>query len=171
MLFKKMMYFKTIFLSLGVLSLLNCKSQKINAEHTKVEISENGEVKTSTKAGETIHFKEGEKKFLKEYEMTVSFKEISEDSRCPKDVQCIWSGVAVAQVEVMGTTTRPMILNLASMENAGRNYHKSANFNGYTFTLTEINPYPESSKGTASLKGNYNIGITIKKTENTSTMK
>lgn len=166
-----MMYFKTILLSLGVLSLINCKSQKVNAEPAKVEVSENGEVKSSAKEGETIYFKEGENKFLKEFEMNVTFKGISEDSRCPKDVQCIWSGVAVAQVEVMGTTTRPMILNLASIENAGRNYHKSANFNGYTITLKQVNPYPESSKGTASLKGNYNIGITIKKAENTSTTK
>jgi len=165
------MYFKTILLSLGVLSLINCKSQKVNTEPTKVEVSENGEIKTSTKEGETIYFKEGENKFLKEFDMNVTFKGISEDSRCPKDVQCIWSGVAVAQVEVMGTTTRPMILNLASIENAGRNYHKSANFNGYTITLKQVNPYPESSKGTAPLKGNYNIGITIKKAENTSTTK
>jgi hypothetical protein len=55
--------------------------------------------------------------------MNVTFKGISEDSRCPKDVNCIWAGVAVAQVEVMGTATRPMVLNLASMDNKGRNYH------------------------------------------------
>lgn len=157
------MYYKSIILSLGFLSLINCKSQKVKNDDVKVEVAESGEVKTTTKEGEIIYFKEGENKFLKEYQMNVTFKGISEDSRCPKDVQCIWSGVAVAQVEVMATTSRPVILNIASIENKGRNYHKSVDFNGYTISLADVNPYPESSKGTKDLKGNYKIGITFKK--------
>ncbi|KQT17697.1 hypothetical protein ASG31_09225 [Chryseobacterium sp. Leaf404] len=164
------MYYKTIILSLGFLSLTNCKSQKAKSDVIKAEISEIGDVKTTTKEGEIIYLKEGENKFLKEYQMNVTFKGISEDSRCPKDVQCIWSGVAVAQVEVMATTSRPVTLQISSIENKAKNYHKSADFNGYTISLADVNPYPESSKGTKDLKGNYKIGIIIKKAgENTTT--
>jgi len=103
--------------------------------------------------------------------MNVTFKGISEDSRCPKDVNCIWAGVAVAQLEVMGTVTRPATLSLASTENKGRNYHQSAKFNGYTITLAEVQPYPGSEEGTKGLKGKYKIGITIRKSGPSSTTK
>ena len=48
--------------------------------------------------------------------MNVTFKGVSEDSRCPEGAQCIWAGVALAQVEVMGTSTRPMTLNLTKAQ-------------------------------------------------------
>lgn len=96
--------------------------------------------------------------------MNVTFKGISEDSRCPEGVNCIWAGVAVAQVEVMGIATRPMILNLASMDFPAKNYHQSAGFNGLQFTLQEVTPYPKS-EGTKALAGKYKIGITIGKAE------
>jgi len=165
------MYLKTILLGFGILSLMNCKSQKSKTEDVKVEVAEKGDVKTSTKEGEIIYLKEGETQFLKEYQMNVTFKGISEDSRCPKDVQCVWSGVAVAQIEVMGTSTRPMNLQIASIENAGKNYHKSAVFNGYEIQLAEVTPYPENSKGKDALKGSYKIGIIIKKAGEKSTTK
>ncbi|WP_449401264.1 hypothetical protein [Chryseobacterium wanjuense] len=154
------MFHKTIILSLGLMFLINCNAQKETKTTTKVNVDETG---VSNKEGEIIYFNEGENKFLKEYQMNVTFKGISEDSRCPKDVTCIWAGVAVAQVEVMGTTTRPMTLNLASMNNKGRNYSKSAEFNGYTISLADVQPYPGATEGTKALNGKYKIGITIKK--------
>lgn len=75
-----------------------------------------------------IYFNEGENKFLEEYQMNITFKGISEDSRCPEGVNCIWAGAALAQVEVMGTSTRPRILNLASTDFPSRNYKQSAVF-------------------------------------------
>lgn len=165
------MYLKTIIFGLVSVSLMNCKSQKTKTDDIKVEVAENGDVKTSSKEGEIIYFKEGENKFLKEQQMNVTFKGISEDSRCPKDVQCVWSGVAVAQVEVMTTTSRPMTLQIASIENAGKNYHKSAFFSGYEIQLAEVTPYPENPKGKDALKGNYKIGIIIKKGQPASTTK
>ncbi|WP_027380642.1 hypothetical protein [Chryseobacterium daeguense] len=166
------MFYKAIIVSLGFLSLFNCSAQKEPVQKLKVYVEDNGETRISTKEGEIIYFNEGENKFLKEYQMNVTFKGISEDSRCPKDVTCIWSGVAVAQIEVMGTTTRPMTLSIATMDNKGRNYNKSAVFNGYTISLAEVNPYPGAAEGTKALNGKYKIGIIIKKgTAETSTTK
>ncbi|PJJ67591.1 hypothetical protein [Chryseobacterium geocarposphaerae] len=154
---------KTIILSLGLLFLINCNTQKETKTSTKVDTDENGATKVINKDGKVIYFSEGENKFLKEYQMNVTFKGISEDSRCPKDVNCVWAGVAVAQVEVMGTATRPMTLNLASIDNKGRNYNTSAEFNGYTISLIDVQPYPGAAEGTKALNGKYKIGITIKK--------
>ncbi|NPA07632.1 MAG: hypothetical protein GXO46_01400 [Chlorobi bacterium] len=163
------MFHKILILSLSSLFLMNCNAQKKNK--LKVNTDKTGVTKVTNKDGEIIYFNEGENKFLKEYEMNVTFKGISEDSRCPKGVNCIWAGVAVAQVEVMGTATRPMVLNLATMDNESRNYHQSAAFNGYTISLTDVQPYPSSEDGAKALNGKYKIGITIKKAGENPTMK
>lgn len=164
------MLYKAIILSAGLL-LINCKTQKGAQLPLKDDVENPGNITKNNTNGSVIYFNEGENRFLDEYQMNVTFKGISEDSRCPKDVNCIWTGVAVAEVEVMGTATRPMTLSLASLDNKGRNYHQSADFNGYTITLTEVNPYPASAEGTKNLKGKYKIGLTIKKSEKASTMK
>ncbi|PTT22026.1 hypothetical protein DBR28_19950 [Chryseobacterium sp. HMWF028] len=161
------MFHKAIILSLGIFALTGCDTQKKSKDAAKSSV-----VKTNPKSMNSndqkdgiLYLSEGENKFLKEYQMNVTFKGVSEDSRCPEGVNCIWAGVALAQVEVMGTATRPAILNLASMDFPGRNYHQSAEFNGYTFTLQDVAPYPKQQDGTAPLAGKYKIGITIKKAD------
>jgi hypothetical protein len=166
------MFHKTIIFSLGLLSLINCNAQKEPKTSTKTNVEKTaGDISKANQNGEIIYFNEGENKFLKEYEMNVTFKGISEDSRCPKGVNCMWAGVAVAQVEVMGLATRPIILNLASDDNKSRNYNKSAQFNGYTISLTDVTPYPEAAEGVKALNGKYKIGIVIKKGGENSTTK
>lgn len=166
------MFHKTIIfsLSLGIFALAGCNAQK--KEKTVTKSSEMQPATKTTSSGDQkeslIYFNEGENKFLEAYQMNVTFKGISEDSRCPEGVNCIWAGAALAQIEVMGTTTRPRILNLASTDYPARNYKQSANFNGYTITLQEVTPYPKSEEGAKALNGKYKIGITIKKTGNLS---
>ena len=106
-----------------------------------------------------VYLKEGENKFFKEYEMNVTFKKITEDSRCPKDVNCIWAGVATAEVELMGLYTRPVTLKLSTMSDAKKGYTKSQEFNGYTVSLMEVTPETTSAKGFKALQGSYRIGL------------
>lgn len=110
-----------------------------------------------------IYFKEGENKFLKEYETNVTFKQITEDSRCPKGVNCIWAGVATAEIELMGLYTRPITLKLSTINDANKNYHKSQNFNGFSISLVEISPETTADKGFKALKGSYKIGLKFAK--------
>ena len=110
-----------------------------------------------------IYLKEGENKFLKEYEMNVTFKKMTEDSRCPKDVNCIWTGVATAEVELMGLYTRPVTLKLSTMSDAKKGYTKSQEFNGYTITLVEVSPQTTAEKGFKALQGSYRIGLQFSK--------
>lgn len=156
------MLHKTILFGIGLLTLASCNAQKGTKTTTKTATVT--EIKgTKSTDGNVIYFNEGENKFLKEYEMNVTFKSISEDSRCPTGVNCIWIGAAVAQVEVMGVATRPVTLSLATIEKTDRNYHQSESFNGNSITLAEVTPYPTSENGTNSLKGKYRIGIIINK--------
>ncbi|WP_160139393.1 hypothetical protein [Chryseobacterium sp. c4a] len=156
------MFHKAVIFSLGIFALTGCDAQKKAKTDSKTPPMTTSTTSNNQKNG-IIYLSEGENKFLKEYQMNITFKGISEDSRCPEGVNCIWAGVALAQVEVMGTSTRPVLLNLASMDFANRNYHQSTDFNGYTITLQEVTPYPKAEGGTTALNGNYKIGISIKK--------
>ncbi len=155
------MFHKAIIFSLGMLALAGCDAQKKVKTDSKASEMTNSTTSDTQKNG-IIYLSEGENKFLKEYQMNITFKGISEDSRCPEGVNCIWAGVALAQVEVMGTSTRPQLLNLASMDFPNRNFKKSADFNGYTITLQEVTPYPKA-EGATALNGKYKIGVSIKK--------
>ncbi|MBH1960198.1 MAG: hypothetical protein I8H68_08810 [Flavobacteriia bacterium] len=130
------------------------------AVETAKKEQQNSTVKST--AG-VVYLKEGENKFLKEYEMNVTFKKMSEDSRCPKDVNCIWSGVATAEVEFMGLYTRPVILKLSTLSDAKKGYSKSQEFNGYTISLVEVSPETTSAKAFKALQGSYRIGLQFSK--------
>lgn len=155
------MFHKAIIFGLGMLALTGCDAQKKAKTDSKASEMTNSTTSDTQKNG-IIYLNEGENKFLKDYQMNITFKGISEDSRCPEGVNCIWAGAALAQIEVMGTSTRPQLLNLASMDFPSRNFQKSADFNGYTITLQEVTPYPKA-EGAAALNGKYKIGISIKK--------
>ncbi|WP_226064051.1 hypothetical protein [Kaistella polysaccharea] len=183
------MFTKIAFIALTLLSLETCEKQKIAAEKnealektetdlksanvdslkkiddTLVIFSQEKSENSSAKKTEIIYLKEGENKFLKEYNMNVTFKKMIEDSRCPKGVQCIWQGNAKAAVELMGTYTRPVILELSTLNDAARGFFKMQDFNGYSISLIEVSPEITAGKGFKALKGNYKIGIRIEKSD------
>ncbi|WP_333864133.1 hypothetical protein [Sphingobacterium sp.] len=142
--------YKTLIFSLVIFTLESCISKK----DTKSDVTD----------AETIYLNEGQKKSLKEFPITIKFKGISEDSRCPEGVNCIWAGVAVAEIEIMEKSTKPVQLNLATMDMQERGYQKSAYFNGYAISLQNVLPYPNAKQGTQGLKGRYKIAIGVKKT-------
>lgn len=110
-----------------------------------------------------VYLAEGENKFLKEYEMNVTFKRMVEDSRCPQGVNCVWEGVATAEIELMGLATRPMTVRISTMNSADRGYSKTQAFNGYNVSLVEVAPETTSAKGFNALKGKYKIGLRFEK--------
>ncbi len=148
---------RKIFLTFfSALVFLSCKPQN-TADNNK----ENTMEKTENRG--IVYLKEGEKKFLDEYKMSITFKQILEDSRCPEDVNCIWEGVAKANIEIMGKSGRPLPLQLSTSNNEIRGYHNSVNFDGYNITLVELTPQSTLEKGFNELKGNYKIGLKIEK--------
>ena len=109
-----------------------------------------------------VSLKEGENKFVKELGMNITFKRIVEDSRCPKDVNCVWEGAATAEIEVMGLETRPMTLKISTV-NQGTKYSKVQQFNGYDISLDQLTPETTSQKGMKQLQGSYKIVLKIHK--------
>lgn len=89
--------------------------------------------------------------------MIVQFTQVTEDSRCPKGVNCIWEGEAIAEL-VLGKTGAD---TLALTYLPGREEAAVGRASGYSFKLLEVNPYPE--KGKSIPKESYQILLEIKK--------
>jgi hypothetical protein len=73
-------------------------------------------------------------------DLTVTLQKIA-DSRCPKDVLCIWAGAAAADVQLQDSTgvtvSRTLWLgNLVNVPMGGKTYR---------LTLKDITPYPRIS--------------------------
>lgn len=120
---------------------------------------QNSEVNTPN----TIYLNEGENKFSKENKLNITFKKMVEDSRCPEGVNCIWAGVATAEVEVMGVSTRPSTVRLSTMQDATRGYSTSQHFKGYTLDLISVTPTPTDGQNFKNMQGKYRIAIKISK--------
>ncbi len=115
-----------------------------------------------------VYLREGENRFLKEYQMNVTLINIHEDSRCPPKVQCVWAGAVVVNIELMSTTSRPVTVQLATVNMPTRSLKKSTEFNGYKISLVEVSP-SSSDKGFRALKGSYRIGLKFEKADPFST--
>lgn len=90
-------------------------------------------------------------------DMIVHFTQVSDDSRCPTGVNCVWEGEAVAELVLgkLGADT------LALTYRPGREKASVGRASGYSFRLLEVNPYPE--KGSTIEKEDYQIVLEIKK--------
>ncbi len=72
--------------------------------------------------------------------ISVTFQEVLEDSRCPVDVTCIWAGLAKVSLQVVVSgQERELSLSTSPPEN-------SAVFENYTFWLILVRPVPRSDQ-------------------------
>lgn len=159
---------KQILLStFGLLLLANCQNQNVSAENTTIKNSsasmENASNENQSSAAGLTYLKEGQTTTMKANKTKVTFKNMKEDSRCPKDVNCVWAGVATAEIEIIGEMNRPLTILLSTMDDANKGYNKTANFEGYNYTLVEVSPELTSDKGFKATQGQYKIGLKIEK--------
>lgn len=176
--------------TLGLFTLLMCQSQK-TSENSNTEITtkttetpikstpvknNNGEPemsvglppdkeaeKVAAQEQSSINLKEGQSLYFKDNKTNITFKNMASDSRCPEDVTCVWAGVATAEIELLGPSKRPLTILLSTMDDANKGFQKSANFDGYNYSLINVAPGLTSEKGFKALKGQYKIGLKIEK--------
>src|SRR5437867_704588 len=73
--------------------------------------------------------------------LDVTFVNVTEDSRCPSDVTCIWAGKVSVVVDVKAPDRSSQLTLTLS---GGQSEAKS--FDNYSIRLADIQPYPESTK-------------------------
>ena len=88
--------------------------------------------------------------------LRMKFVDVSEDSRCPKDVTCIWEGRVTAVVEVStdGSSER-----LAFSQPGLTDVPASETYGGYKFAY-RVEPYPEKA-GVQIASDEYRLVLTI----------
>lgn len=63
-----------------------------------------------------------------------------DDSRCPRDAQCIWAGNAKVSIKITNRKGTSLTTDL----NTGMG-DKSIKFDGYEIVLSDVTPYPASN--------------------------
>jgi len=70
--------------------------------------------------------------------VVVTFRGVTSDSRCPRNVQCVWAGEVVVRLTYAGGATGELSLTLPGSEAAPA----AADAGRYRISLLEVTPYP-----------------------------
>ena len=99
----------------------------------------------------------GESASIRGEELQAKFLEITEDSRCPTGVVCVWEGRVSGLVEI---TYRESIHSIALTEPGSTSWPSEITFEDYKITY-HVEPYPQA--GTEIAKEEYRLELTISK--------
>ncbi len=90
--------------------------------------------------------------------LKISFKEVIEDSRCARDVICIWEGRVISLLEITqdGTSQEIVLTQPGLTDQPAVETHS-----GYRFTFG-VEPYPEEADKQIK-SGEYRLLLTISK--------
>jgi hypothetical protein len=81
--------------------------------------------------------------FIKSENIKIIFKNVTEDSRCPSDVECIWEGQVTIVINIFMDNQFIGQFNLTS---SGFNGFVIKEFDGYSISLLKVDPYPISTE-------------------------
>jgi hypothetical protein len=94
-------------------------------------------VMAAVEADESLTLRVGESARVEATDLTVSFEEVSSDSRCPKDVNCIQAGEAVIQLAVRTGADERTLLEFAVPPGGGS---AAKSFKSFRVTVVELHP-------------------------------
>ena len=97
----------------------------------------------------------GKQKTVTRDKLKIKFVSV-EDSRCPKDVDCIWAGNAKVTIKVTNRKGESQTFDLNSNLEP-----KSVKFEGYEITLGSVEPYPKANAPTGPT--GYTASFTVTK--------
>jgi len=96
---------------------------------------------------------------IKSEDITVTFFNVTSDSRCPSDVTCIWQGQAGIELDVQ----KGEVESTVSLSIGGDSSPEESIFNSYLIQLVDLSPYPISTKNIQP--EDYTVTIKITKYE------
>lgn len=85
--------------------------------------------------------------------LSVKFQKVVEDSRCPSDVECVWAGRIVIELEVVIDGVAQTV-TLSSENN-----EEPATVGNYVITMGAVTPYPVST--VVIQPGEYKVDLLI----------
>ena len=97
----------------------------------------------SADTNDTLTLEAGKQQTAKKSKLKVKFVAVTEDSRCPDGVQCIWAGNAKIKVEIIGRhgDTKTFEFNTTMGP-------KGDSFAGWAINLDSLTPMPKAGQAT-----------------------
>jgi len=95
-------------------------------------------------------------------DVKIQFVQVTEDSRCPTDVQCVWAGRIVVNVTFFQNGTEQTGA-LALGDITGTSYSDEFIFGDYTVKLLGVQPAPKSDQSLSLT--DYKIEVLVKKSK------
>jgi hypothetical protein len=71
-------------------------------------------------------------------EISVAFDGVSEDSRCPRDVQCVWAGNGAIRLTLTGGDESEVVILNSTLD------PHQVSFGPYSIGFRDLTPYPIS---------------------------
>ena len=87
--------------------------------------------------------------------ISLEFIRVVEDSRCPKNVTCVWQGAATVALKVLVRAPTELTLATAPAETA------SKVIEGYRIELLDLAPYPDATVRRASMDYAVTLRVTL----------
>ena len=126
---------RLFLLALGVcLALVACQPQG-DAETIAIEVS----------LGEVFTLAGGQEGVVNGEALRLKFDEVLEDSRCPTEVECVWTGQARIALLIRQGEAEPVRVEFNTNPAPGQN-KQTAEIGDYTVELQSLDPYPETTE-------------------------
>lgn len=94
--------------------------------------------------------------------LAVQFTAVEEDSRCPAQVSCAWSGEALIRLNLRsdsGAVPPPITLSTLPVDERNQ-----LHFQGYTVELLDVQPYPQQEAASAEFaESDYTITLVVRR--------
>lgn len=112
---------------------------------------------SQVRLGEEFYLSPGQRVHIAGENLKVEFKEVTEDSRCPRGATCIWAGRVVCALEL----THAGVSKQISLTKTGlTDEYARERWEGFEFTF-QVTPYPQV--GEKISKDEYRLHLTINK--------
>jgi hypothetical protein len=113
-----------------------------------------GSESVQAQVGQPFTLAPGESASLDSGKLTVKFVAVSEDSRCPKNEQCVWAGNARVELEVRAGGAEARRISLQTNRGA-----PEAEVDAYSLLLEDIAPLPISGRPIAA--ADYRVTLRV----------
>jgi hypothetical protein len=108
--------------------------------------------------GREFELRPGQQARLMRTKLRITFMNVKDDSRCPKDVTCVWAGNATVRLWVTdGRGGKSLTLNT----NKSPTLSDEAQYQEYKIKLVDLSPYPRSDQKIA--KSDYTATLLVSK--------
>ena len=131
-----------------VLALLGCQS---HAQADPIEAA----------LGQEFVLHGGQEVTIRDADLRLRFTDVLEDSRCPTEVECFWTGQARISVEAVLGQSAPTTLEFNTNPAPGQG-RMTIDVGDYTVELRSLDPYPKTPDDSPALT-DYSATLLVRK--------